>query len=305
MSRRRSGREIHGIVLLDKPLGLSSNQALQKARRLLQARKAGHTGTLDPFATGMLPMCFGEASKTAFFMADASKCYRATALLGRCTDSGDTEGVVRRELPVPELDGAQIEAALGRFRGMISQVPPMYSAIKHQGQPLYKLARQGIEIERHSRPVTIFRLELLAWQSPLLSFEVECSKGTYIRTLAEDVCGALGTCGHLTVLRRLTVEPFAEQQMITLDRLEQAVTQDRWEELLLPVDAGLRGWPRCRLDEVAAKIFSHGNPVTHSANAGMIRVYDQCNRILGLGEVCTDGLLRPRRVFVCALPGSE
>jgi len=304
MSRRRSGRDIHGIVLLDKPVGLSSNQALQKARRLLQARKAGHTGTLDPFATGMLPVCFGEASKTAFFMGDASKCYRATAMLGRSTDSGDTEGVVLRELPVPELDGAQIEAVLSRFRGTISQTPPMYSAIKHQGQPLYKLARQGIEIERPSRPVTVFRLELLAWQSPLMSFEVECSKGTYIRTLAEDVCRALGTCGHLNTLRRLSVEPFTEQQMITLDQLEQAVAQDRGEALLLPVDAGLRGWPCCQLDEVAAEAFSHGNPVTHSADRGMIRVYDQCNRILGLGELSIDRLLHPRRVFVAALPGS-
>ena len=178
MGRRRKGRDVHGVLLFDKPAGFSSNQAVQKVRWLFQARKAGHTGTLDPFATGMLPICLGEASKTAAFMLDADKTYEAVACIGTATETGDIEGEVVREDAVPDLDAAAIEAAMQKFRGPIEQVPPMYSALKHQGQPLYKLAREGKEVQRDARPVTIHELELLSWESPELVFRVCCSKGT-------------------------------------------------------------------------------------------------------------------------------
>ena len=209
MSRRRKGRNVHGIVLLDKPAGFSSSQAVQKVRWLFQARKAGHTGSLDPFATGMLPICLGEASKTAGFMLDASKTYLARALLGQATTTGDIEGEIRATAPVPELAAEGVAAVLARFVGPIEQVPPMYSALKHEGQPLYRLARAGREVERAARAVTIHALELVAWEKPYLTFRVRCSKGTYVRTLAEDIAVALGSCAHLVGLRRLAVEPFS------------------------------------------------------------------------------------------------
>ena len=227
MARRSTGRNIHGILLLDKPAGLSSNQALQFVRRLLQARKAGHTGSLDPFATGMLPVCLGEASKTAAFMLQAGKSYRAVASLGQATNTGDIEGEVVKEQPIPHLEIQQIETVLGSFTGPISQVPPMYSALKHQGQPLYKLARQGLEVERKPRQLMIHQLELLFWEPPLLAFRVQCSKGTYIRTLAEDLCVRLGSCGHLQSLHRLAVDPFAPDALVSMSELEQAVAQGR------------------------------------------------------------------------------
>ena len=219
MSRRRKGRDIHGVILLDKPAGYSSSQAVLKVRWLFQARKAGHTGSLDPFATGMLPICLGEASKTAGFMLDASKTYIAAAFLGKATTTGDIEGETSREMKVPDLDNAQINAVLNEFLGEIEQVPPMYSALKHQGQPLYKLARAGQEVARKARPVTIHSLELLNWAPPILEFRVHCSKGTYVRTLAEDIAEKLGSCAHLRSLRRLDVEPFREKDMITLEEL--------------------------------------------------------------------------------------
>ena len=220
MSRRRKGRDIHGVILLDKPAGYSSNQALQKVRWLFQARKAGHTGSLDPFATGMLPICIGEASKTAGFMLNASKSYLASAGRGKATTTGDIEGETRLEMKVPDLDKTRINAVLCEFRGEIEQVPPMYSALKHQGQPLYRLARAGQEVARKARPVTIHSLELLDWAPPMLNFRLRCSKGTYVRTLAEDIADKLGSCAHLQSLRRLDVEPFREKDMIQLDRLD-------------------------------------------------------------------------------------
>ena len=300
MARRRTGRDVHGILLLDKPAGLSSNQALQKVRRLLQARKAGHTGSLDPFATGMLPICLGEASKTAAFMLQAGKVYHAVAELGAATSTGDTEGEVVKEQPLANLGVKQIERILGGFTGRISQVPPMYSALKHQGQPLYKLARQGLTVERKPREVTIRRLELVRWEPPLLTFEVQCSKGTYIRTLAEDICVRLGSCGHLDKLRRLSVEPFAADGLVTMERLELAVSEGREREILLPLDAGLSAWPTLHLDERAAERFCHGNPVAATMDAGMVRVFGPNREILGLGEVRTDGVVYPGRVFVFA-----
>src|SRR5690554_926266 len=202
MSRRKSGLNIHGVVLLDKPVGISSNRALQKVRGIFQAKKAGHTGSLDPFATGMLPICLGEASKTAAFMLEAGKSYRATAKLGEATTTGDTEGDLIQTCAVAEISEQNLCQVLANFVGDIEQVPPMFSALKHAGKPLYEYARAGIEIDRPARPVTIHQLNLAAWQPPELVFEVSCSKGTYIRTLAEDIAKALNSCAHLTSLRR-------------------------------------------------------------------------------------------------------
>lgn len=298
MSRRRKGRDIHGIVLLDKPSGMSSNRALQKVRALFQARKAGHTGNLDPFATGMLPICLGEASKTAGFMLDAAKTYVAKALLGRATTTGDPEGEVVRELRVPELGADEISTALRVFTGAIEQVPPMYSALKHEGQPLYKLARQGREVERKPRSVTIHSLELLHWESPSLEFRVRCSKGTYVRTLAEDIAEHLGSCAHLVALRRLQVDPFREQDMIGLDALAALADRDRAAECLLPPDAGLDHLPVVELPAAEAERFRHGNPVACGAGPAVtVRVRSAAGALLGLGEITADGLLKPRRVM--------
>jgi tRNA pseudouridine55 synthase len=298
MSRRRRGRNVHGILLLDKPVGMSSNQALQAVRRLLDARKGGHTGSLDPFATGMLPLCFGEASKTAGFMLDADKAYRATACLGTATTTGDIEGEICQQMAVPELDEQDIRQALSGFVGEISQVPPMYSALKHQGRPLYELAREGRVVERKARVVKISRLELLRWKSPLLEFEVSCSKGTYIRTLAEDIARSLKTVAHLHALRRLRVGHFVPADMLTMQELEAHASRGSLEQCLLPVDAGLEHWPVVDLDAAQVLRFRHGNPVnTVCEAASQVRVNDAARHLVGLGEIGPGGVLRPRRVF--------
>ena len=298
MSRRRKGRDIHGILLLDKPAGWSSNQAVQKVRWLFQARKAGHTGSLDPFATGMLPICLGEASKTAGFMLNASKTYVAEARLGQATSTGDIEGEVVAEAPVPGADCAPVLAALARFEGRIRQIPPMYSALKHQGQPLYKLARAGREVPRAAREVTVHELRLLRWEPPLLVFRVHCSKGTYVRTLAEDIGLALGSRAHMTALRRLEVEPFGESDMIGLEALEGMREAGTLERCLLAPDAGLRAWPVVALGQADAARFGHGNRVEGvAAAAGPVRVYGPAGLLLGLGEVNTAHVLEARRVL--------
>jgi len=300
MSRRRKGRDVHGIVLLDKPAGYSSNQAVQKVRWLFQARKAGHTGSLDPFATGMLPICLGEASKTAGCMLEASKTYLARALLGRATSTGDIEGETCATAPVPQRDAEGIAAVLAGFEGPIRQVPPMYSALKHAGQPLYRLARAGREVERAAREVTVHALELVAWEPPLLTFRVRCSKGTYVRTLAEDMALQMDSCAHLVALRRLAVEPFREEQMVSLGQLEEWARDGRIDDCLLPADAGLADWPVANLDADGARRFGHGNPVAGAAvgcQPGPVRVYGPDDVLLGLGEVTADGTVKARRLM--------
>jgi tRNA pseudouridine55 synthase len=301
MGSRKRGRDVHAVFLLDKPAGLSSNQALQKVRRLLDARKAGHTGTLDPFATGMLPICLGEASKTAGYIVDGRKEYQATLKLGQATTTGDLEGEVVSSQPVPALESPAIEAAMQKFLGPQLQVPPMHSAIKRDGRPLYELARQGIVVEREPRSIEIFRFKLLSWQPPLLEFLVSCSKGTYIRTLAEDLSRVLGTCGHLQALRRTGVEPFEALPMYTLVGLEQAVHGQRAEDMLLPADAGLPAWPVIDLQDEEAGRFLHGNVVPGQGVCGKVRVHATSPTakavILGLGEVREGGVLHPLRVF--------
>jgi tRNA pseudouridine55 synthase len=299
MSLRKHGRPVHGIVLLDKPDGMASNRALQTVRRLFQARKAGHTGSLDPFATGMLPICLGEATKTAAFMLDADKAYRATMRLGQATETGDTEGQVIREMPVPALSESEIEFALRSFRGEMRQLPPMYSALKHHGQPLYKLAREGKTVERRPRTVQVRELRLLSRDAASLEFEVRCSKGTYIRTLAEDIGSSLGSCAHLVALRRLFVQPFEADPMVSLEQLESDAASGALATRLLPVDEGLRGWPSLELGPEDAGRFVHGNPqIRVLANGGPVRVHGPHGKLLGLGERDARGGLKVLRVFL-------
>lgn len=303
MSRRRKGRPVHGVLLLDKPAGPSSNQALQQVRRLFEARKAGHTGTLDPFATGLLPICFGEASKTSAQLLDASKVYEAEALLGIATSTGDAEGETIMEAPVPDVSRDRVEAVLADFCGDIEQVPPMFSALKHAGRPLYEWAREGVTIPREPRGVTIHSLELLSWKAPRLRFRVACSKGTYVRTLAEDIATQLGTVGHLVALRRFRVGPFDTDQMVTLNELESAANTGTLDNYLLPVDAGLVDWPVVQLDAEGARAFGNGNPAAladSDASPGedaRVVVRDSDEHVLGLGEVRAE-MVHPRKVFV-------
>lgn len=300
MSRRKRGLDIHGVVLLDKPAGISSNRALQKVRGIYQARKAGHTGSLDPFATGMLPICLGEASKTAAFMLEAGKRYRAVARLGEATTTGDIEGEVIQTCSLPDIDPQSIEQTLKRFEGEIAQVPPMYSALKHEGRPLYEYARAGIEIDRPARAVKIHQLELADWQSPDLTFEVHCSKGTYIRTLAEDIAASLGSCAHLVELRRFVVEPFDDFPMVTLEQLQEARDQGGLEGFLLPVDVGLAEWPKVVLNTDQQGKFMHGNHFPFPDDdlvAGKVRVYGPGGNLLGLADLSADQILQPAKVF--------
>lgn len=297
--RGQKGQDVHGVFLLDKPAGRTSNQALQDVKRLFSARKAGHTGSLDPFATGMLPICLGEATKTAGFMLDADKSYIATARFGTATSTGDTEGEVLREEAVPDLSEADIQSVLADFEGVIEQVPPMYSALKHEGKPLYQLAREGREVAREARKVTIHSLVLESWNSPRLTFRVQCSKGTYVRTLGEDLAKALGSCAHLESLRRLSVTPFDPDAMVTLDALVEARDSGRHMDLLLPIDAGLGHWPRAEITEGQAARFCHGNAViVDGQQPGMVRVYQQDGGILGIGETRDDNQTYPKRLFL-------
>ncbi len=290
---RRKGRAVNGILLLDKPAGCSSNHALQQARRLLDARKAGHTGTLDPFATGLLPLVFGEATKFSRFMLDSSKAYRAVAELGRATTTGDVEGETRQQQAVPKLDPQSVEQALEQFRGDIQQIPPMYSALKQQGKRLYELARQGVEVEREPRDVCIHSLELVDQGADWLELQVYCSKGTYIRTLVEDLAEALGTVACTRSLRRTRVGGFDLDQAVTLEQLE--ATDDR-EGLLLPLDAGLQDLPAMTLEAVSAQTMVHGQPVSVALeDAEAIRLYDPKGVFIGVGR-SRNGTLTAQRL---------
>lgn len=298
---KRIRRNVSGILILDKPRGMSSNQALQKVRWLLNAEKAGHTGSLDPLATGVLPLCFGEATKFSQYLLDADKGYETLAQLGVTTTTGDAEGEVleRREVTVGRAD---IEARLADFRGEIKQIPPMYSALKKDGQPLYKLARAGEVVEREARSVTIARLELLAFESAQARLAVACSKGTYIRTLVEDLGQVLGCGAHVAELRRTQAGPFSLAQAITLDELEKAHAEGGNEALdrfLLPEDSGLEHWPLVQLSEHSAYYWLHGQPVRapEAPKFGMLRVQDHNGRFIGIGEVSDDGRVAPRRLI--------
>lgn len=291
-------RPVSGVLLLDKPAGISSNSALQKAKRLYQAAKAGHTGNLDPFATGLLPVCLGEATKFSQFLLDADKTYRGTVRLGQTTATGDPEGKVLSRCPV-DVSRAQVEQVLSRFVGTISQVPPMYSALKRDGKALYEYARQGVELEREAREVTIYDLQLDRFAGEELVITVRCSKGTYIRTLAEDIGQALGCGAHLTALRRTAIGEFAIEDAYTLEQLESMGTEQR-DACLLPADSLLQGFPEVELDVDSAFYLGRGQAVwlPRTTADGMVRLYDGRRRFLGIGEVTGEGKIAPRRLVV-------
>lgn len=297
---RRQSRSVNGIILLDKPSQISSNMALQRVKRLFAARKAGHTGSLDPLASGMLPICLGEATKFSQFLLEADKRYNVTAKLGIKTTTGDAEGEVVQEKAVPTLSAEQLLQVLAKFRGEIQQVPSMYSALKHQGRPLYELARQGITVEREARTVTIHELKLLDQTADTFTLEIACSKGTYIRTLVEDI-GELIACGaHVSNLRRLTAGAYAENEMITLPELERIAAEQDWQVLdahLLPVDSALRAWPVVQISEAAAFYLMRGQPIISPAapKEGMVRLLTP-TRFLGVGEILSDGRVAPRKL---------
>lgn len=298
---KRIRRAVSGIILLDKPRGLTSNAALQKVRWLLNAEKAGHTGSLDPLATGVLPLCFGEATKFSQYLLDADKGYETVAQLGVTTTTADAEGEVLERRPV-DVSQAQLEAILPRFRGDIQQVPPMYSALKRDGQPLYKLARAGEVVEREPRSVTIARLELLSLDADKARLSVACSKGTYIRTLVEDIGRELGCGAHVAELRRTQAGPFELSQTVSLEVLEQAHADGGAEAIdafLHPVDSGLEHWPLLQFSEHSAFYWLHGQPVRapEAPMFGMVRVQDHNGRFIGIGEVSEDGRIAPRRLI--------
>lgn len=290
--------KIDGVLLLDKPLGLSSNDALQKARRLFSAAKGGHTGTLDPLASGLLPLCFGEATKFSADLLDADKTYEAEICLGVTTDSGDAEGQVIATAPVA-VTVADVARVLPAFIGDIQQVPPMHSALKRDGKPLYELARQGIVVERAARAVTIHGIDVLGFAGNRLRLSVQCSKGTYIRVLAADLGAALGCGGHLTALRRTRVGDLTLHGAVTLDTLNETVESERGQ-FLLPLDALLQNLPRIDLDADSARRFSHGNPVDLPPGlSGKIRVYAD-GQLLGVGEPGAGERLWPKRLLQLA-----
>ena len=298
---KRIRRNVSGIILLDKPKGFSSNAALQKVRWLLNAEKAGHTGSLDPLATGVLPLCFGEATKFSQYLLDADKGYETLMQLGVTTTTADAEGDVLEEREVT-IGRAEIEAALPAFRGPIRQVPPMYSALKRDGQPLYKLARAGQVVEREPRSVTINRLELLALEGDQARLDVACTKGTYIRTLVEDLGHVLGCGAHVAELRRTQAGPFSLAQTVTLEELEQVHADGGHEAVdrfLMPSDSGLEHWPLVHFSEHSAFYWLQGQPVRapDAPQFGMVRVQDHNGRFIGIGEVSEDGRIAPCRLI--------
>lgn len=294
-------RSVDGILLLDKPRGMTSNVALQKAKRLLRARKAGHTGSLDPLASGLLPLCLGEATKLSGFLLNTDKRYRVRVRLGAATATGDSEGAVTETHPVPPLTEASIESALAGFRGEIRQVPPMYSALKHQGQRLYDLARKGLEVEREAREVTVYELRLEGFDTTSLELEVHCSKGTYIRTLAEDLGRALGCGGHVEVLRRTAVGDLDVRAAHTLDQLE-ALADDERPGLLLPMDRIVADLPAVPLNDQMAFFVRQGQAVLvpKAPTQGWVRLYGRQSVFMGMGEVLDDGRIAPRRLVATA-----
>lgn len=305
MARRRvKGRPINGILLLDKPSGLTSNQALQAVKQLYFARKAGHTGSLDPLASGLLPICMGEATKVSGFLLDANKRYQVQCKLGERTATGDAEGDVLETRLVSNFSATDFEAVLARFRGPIQQIPPMYSALKHQGQRLYTLARQGIEVERKPRDIMIHALTLLHHEADRLDIDIHCSKGTYVRTLVEDIGEILGCGAHVTELRRTAVGPYTADQMVSMDTLREVHSEDRqaMDKLLLSVESALMQWPDVTLTNSAAYYLQQGQPVLvpHAPTSGWVRLYQHEHRFLGMGEILDDGRVAPKRLLKIA-----
>jgi len=303
MARRQiqRGKVIDGILLLDKPAGITSNGALQQVKRLFNARKAGHTGSLDPVATGLLPLCFGEATKLSQFLIDSDKHYVTRLRLGQRTNTGDSEGKVITQRPV-SFSTRQLELALSQFRGNYEQIPPMYSALKHHGQPLYKLAREGIEIERQPRPVTVSELEIIHLNKDTLELVIHCSRGFYVRTLADDLGELLGCGAHIEQLRRTAVGDLRIEEAVSLDDLQSCPDAANRLRYLLPLEAGARIYPAVQLTTNAAFYLCRGQAVRAGGlpNSGYVRLYEGSAGFLGLGEVTDDGMVAPKRLFSVA-----
>lgn len=308
MGKRRKGRAVSGVLLLNKPLGITSNAALQKVRHLFFAAKAGHTGSLDPLATGVLPICLGEATKFTRYLLDADKRYQATFRFGTATASGDADGGIISERDASRLTGEQVEQALEQFRGDILQVPPMYSALKSEGTPLYKLAREGREVARAARPITVHEFRLREFRQGAAAeadVEIHCSKGTYARTLAADLGEALGCGAYVSRLRRTAAGPFAEAGAVSLDELErrrEACRAGGLDPLLLPVDAGIRHLEQVQLAEPVAWYLRQGQPVMlpqayrELREGGIVRIFQEDGLFLGIGGITGDGMVAPRRL---------
>jgi tRNA pseudouridine55 synthase len=291
---------VDGLLLLNKPAGITSNQALQKVKRLLKARKAGHTGSLDPAATGMLPLCFGEATKVCAYLLNADKSYRVTAKLGEATDTADADGKIIATAEVPELTREKWQQILAGFRGESQQVPPMYSALKKDGKRLYELARKGEVVEREPRPVRIDEIDLLEISGTRLVFRVHCSKGTYVRTLVEDIAKIAGTVAHTSRLHRESVGDFRAEDMLDMAGAEEVAQEgpDALRERLLPADVALAAWPDCRVSAADADRFSGGQAVAAATSEpGYVRVYAADGLFLGVGELGSDGTVAPKRIF--------
>lgn len=306
MRRRRAGeRDVSGILLLDKPGGITSNAALQAVKRLFRARKAGHTGSLDPLATGLLPVCLGEATKLSGFLLEADKRYRALLRLGVTTVTGDAEGEPLVTRDCAGIDRRQVDAAVARFTGTIEQTPPMHSAIKQNGVPLYKLARQGIEVAREPRRVLIHAIEVVCFEGDRLELDVHCSKGTYIRVLAEDIGAALGCGAHVAALRRTGVGGLDAARMVTLEAL-QALAEgggagEALDARLVSMEDALRHWPDVRLAPEVAFFLRLGQAVfvPHAPPGGLVRIYTREDRFLGIGHILEDGRVAPKRLVNC------
>lgn len=298
---RRARRVVDGLLLLDKPSGRTSNAALQRVKWLFQARKAGHTGSLDPLASGMLPICFGEATKFAGYLLDADKTYRVQACFGVRTDTGDADGTVVETRGLVPILPAELEQAVASLRGPIQQVPPMYSALKHKGERLYNLARQGVEVERAARTVTIYALELLGLEGTCAELRVHCSKGTYVRTLVEDIGEVLGCGAHVSGLRRTGVGPFDDSNLADMERLEALAAEGYagLDQLLLPIEDALAQWPGVRLSGDAAFYLRQGQAVLvpQAPTEGWVRLYEGDRQFMGMGEVLDDGRVAPRRLM--------
>lgn len=304
--RKQRGRNIHGIVVLDKPLGGSSNHALQTVKRLFDANKAGHTGSLDPLATGVLPLCLGEATKVSQFLLDSDKAYRARIKLGERTDTADSEGEVIAKVENFKLDEAAVRTALRGFEGEIEQVPPMYSALKQDGQPLYKLARQGKTVERKARAITVYAIELTDFDADAneIEIEVECSKGTYIRTIADDLGQILGCGGHIIALRRLRAGAFSIEESVTLEALAAAKEAGGFDAIdahLMPMDKAVDVLPAVQLPSFTAKFLKNGQPVQvrHAPAEGLVRLYEE-GEFIGIGSIDDDSNVAPKRLVVTA-----
>lgn len=292
--------DVNGILLLDKPLGISSNKALQAVRNLFKANKAGHTGSLDPLATGMLPVCFGEATKYSGYLLDSSKSYRASCKLGITTTTGDGEGDIVSEKPV-NVSSEILDQVIAGFIGKIQQTPPMYSAVKHNGERLYTLARQGIEVERKSREIEIYSLDVLAFEDDQLELDVHCSKGTYIRTLAEDIGAELGCGAYLTGLERTAVQPFWDAKSYTMDELRE-ISDDENQNLmdtLLPIESALIDWPVIELTPDMSFYLLQGQAVQvpKAPTDGLVRLIDENKGFIGLGMILSDGRVSPKRMM--------